>query len=513
MESSSTAAHVAEPPDVVDTARQYVTFLTGDDAYAVELAPVQEIIRVPSVVPVPLAPAALEGLANLRGRVLPLLNLRRAIGLPARERDESTRALVVDTGQPIGVVVDRVSSVVSVAPDALEPVDDSMTSALGDLVQGVLKQVGGHEVLMVLDVQRLLDRELALVGNRASRTRRVTPTEVASSTGATERDGTVDEAQPYVSFTVNAQEYALDVRQVREILRVPERIAHVPNAAPHLLGVTTVRERLLPLVCLRRVLGVPAGTLDERSRVVVIGDADRSIGLVTDAVHEVLRVTPQQLDAVPAHVHGASHHGHVHAICRLDDGRRLVSVLDAQQLIPAGLDLTTSTTMADQHTLSTDTFDDTLAEDEQVVVLRLGAQEFGVPIDAVQEIVRVPETLTDVPHAPAFVEGVMNLRGTVLPVLDLRKRLGMEAIERNDSQRVLVFIVDGTRTGFIVDAVSEVLRIPRRAITEAPALSTAQRAVLGRVANLETTGRIVQLLAPAPLLASTGTGHAPALAA
>ena len=78
------------------------------------------------------------------------------------------------------------------------------------------------------------------------------------------------------------------------------------------------------------------------------------------------------------------------------------------------------------------TRDTPIDDDTQVVIFRLGAEEFGVPIMSVQEIVRVPEVLTRVPHTPPFVEGVINLRGIVLPVIDQRARLGLGSIERND---------------------------------------------------------------------------------
>jgi purine-binding chemotaxis protein CheW len=135
------------------------------------------------------------------------------------------------------------------------------------------------------------------------------------------------------------------------------------------------------------------------------------------------------------------------------------------------------------------------------VVLRLEGDEFGVPIACVQEIVRLPEELVRIPQAPGFVEGVINLRGAVLPVIDLRRRLGLPAVARSDSQRVMVFRLDGTCTGFIVDSVAEVLSIPHRAITKAPRLSSEQGTLLSQMANLEQQQRIVQLIAPEHLLA------------
>src|ERR1700687_3902767 len=102
--------------------QQFVTFIAGDEVFAADMVPVKEIMRVPQVVRVPLAPAALEGLANLRGKVLPIISLRRLFGFPELPHDDSTRALVVDVGQPLGFVVDRVSSVVGVDAGHIEDV-------------------------------------------------------------------------------------------------------------------------------------------------------------------------------------------------------------------------------------------------------------------------------------------------------------------------------------------------------------------------------------------------------
>jgi purine-binding chemotaxis protein CheW len=148
----------------------------------------------------------------------------------------------------------------------------------------------------------------------------------------------------------------------------------------------------------------------------------------------------------------------------------------------------------------TEADDESNDDDEQVVVFRLDKEEFGVPIESVQEIVRVPEELTHVPKAPPFVEGVINLRGAVLPVIDLRRRLGLPSVERSDRQRVMVFLIEGMRTGFIVDSVAEVLRIHKSAIEAAPRLSSEQGKLLARMANLEKQKRMVQLIAPAHLV-------------
>ena len=102
----------------------------------------------------------------------------------------------------------------------------------------------------------------------------------------------------------------------------------------------------------------------------------------------------------------------------------------------------------------------------QLVSFKLGKEEFGVDILKVQEINRMLE-ITEMPNSPDFVEGIVNLRGRIIPVIDLKKRLQLPTKEHDNSTRIIVVELGGKTVGFIVDEVSEVLRIESN-ITEPP---------------------------------------------
>jgi len=102
----------------------------------------------------------------------------------------------------------------------------------------------------------------------------------------------------------------------------------------------------------------------------------------------------------------------------------------------------------------------------QLVNFKIGNEEFGADILKIQEIIRTI-AITKVPNSPDFIEGVINLRGRVIPVIDLRIKLGMQKKEHDNHTRIIVVEIMGKVMGFIVDSVSKVLRIPK-SITEAP---------------------------------------------
>ncbi len=101
----------------------------------------------------------------------------------------------------------------------------------------------------------------------------------------------------------------------------------------------------------------------------------------------------------------------------------------------------------------------------QVVGFRIGRETFGLPISIVREIVRVPE-ITSVPNAPDYIEGVINLRGRIIPIVDLRKRFGEKSFQPDKKNRIVVVELETRAIGLIVNSASEVLRIPPSEIEE-----------------------------------------------
>ena len=109
--------------------------------------------------------------------------------------------------------------------------------------------------------------------------------------------------------------------------------------------------------------------------------------------------------------------------------------------------------------------------ENQIVIFELGSEHFGADIATVESIIKI-QPITQLPHAPSFVEGVTNLRGKVLPVIDLRKRFGLPVQETDKNGRIIVVSVDQMEVGMIVDEVSEVLTLPEGAVEAAPAIAT-----------------------------------------
>jgi purine-binding chemotaxis protein CheW len=466
--------------------------------FAFRLDEVSEIVRMPGLAHMPLGPRSLHGLANLHGVVLPVVGLRRLLGLADVALDQAMRVIVTDRGAPVGFVVDRIDNLLSVPADRVENDDAGAGSIDPGLLDGIIRGAEGESTIKILNPQRLLRDEFSQLGVSGSRAAAAVSVSAAISTPAA---AAPERKLSFVSFDLGRQEYALPLDRVREIIQLPERVSEVARSETAVLGVVTLRDRLLPLVSLRALLGLPAeGGRDEPSKVVVLSMGKGAVGVVADRTREILRVDPDVIDPAPALLTRGEGDAEITSICRLDHGKRLVALLSPDHLFRSDLVRRVLTEQGNESDRSAGQISGTAMADEQFIIFKLGNQEYGMPIAAVDEIARPPEQIARLPKAPAFVDGVMNLRGIVVPIVDLRRRFDIASEEPVAGRRILVLALGGGKTGFMVDSVSEVMKVPVSAIRSAPEVSPDQMRLIGRVANLDAQDRMILLVDPGQLL-------------
>lgn len=135
--------------------RQIVVFSLGSETYGVDIASVREIIPVQKIVSVPRAPDFVEGIINLRGRVIPVLDLRKHFGFEQKKGDPSQRIVLVEAGQEsIGVIVDAVSSVLRISDESVEPAASVIVGAEIEYIQGIAKV--DEELVVLIDLTKII---------------------------------------------------------------------------------------------------------------------------------------------------------------------------------------------------------------------------------------------------------------------------------------------------------------------------------------------------------------------
>jgi purine-binding chemotaxis protein CheW len=515
-ERKTTGRAAAGRPPSADAGRDaHLAFLVGGERVALPLSRVDKVLRPPEIVGLPLSPAGVLGLANLRGEVTAVAALHEALGLAPARVAEASRLVVVRHDTPVALLVDRLLGVTPIPAERIRPAAEEGAGegteagargpAAGDLLAGVARGAEGDGGTLVLD----LDRALARVFRTPARPAPRPPGAAHRPAAAAQRTGEGAEARgrALLSFEAAGEEYAVPVASVREIVGLPSAVSRVPHARGHVLGVATLRGRLVPLLSARALLGLPppGGEADGRAKVLLLsveveaGAQGATVGLVVDRPREILRVREDAIEPVPALL-ARDVAGDIEGICRLEGGRRIVSVVSPAHLLRSDAAIRALAAggnregaMAGTQAPGTAGTGEGEGETEQFVGFRLGAVEYGLPVSAVEEVIRVPEVVTPVPKAPPYVAGIVNRRGAAMPLVDQRRRFDMPPAE-GAARHVVVIALGAARVGFLVDAVTSVLRVPAAAIGPAPGLSAEQARLISRVANLG--GRMVLLLSP-----------------
>ena len=498
---------MAEPGQIAGPAdtgtRRYLTFRMDRRLYALPAEAVAEVIRMPAMARVPQAPKGLLGIANLRGNVLPVASLRGLLGHDIEAGAAASRAIVLDGAAAVALAVDGVEALVSVDAARVETRQAQLASEPGEQLTGAF-QTGPSTGDTAGEVARILDLKSLLAAAFVQRERPPRPTAVRAGQAVEDRAEAFDDRQKLVTFEVAGQEYALALDVVREIIPAPEGLAFVPGADALVLGVASYRGGLLPLLSLRGLLGLPAAASQSLAKVVVTTVGGVLVGLLADRMRSVVPADPALIEPTPlvlaARTGGEAR---IKAIYRGDGGRRLISILEPEQLFAEDV----MQRLGQDRSAALHADDAAGARDERrFLVFRLGDDEFGLPIEAVDEVAEVPTQITRLPKTPKFLEGVVNLRGEVLPVVDQRRRFDMPPMADGARRRLVVVRTERHRAGLIVDSVSEVLGSEAGDIAPAPDLTGEATRLVNGVINLETAGRIVLVLDPGELLSRAERG-------
>jgi purine-binding chemotaxis protein CheW len=457
---------------------QVLTFRVGDSELAAPVEDVRQVFRDVRITRVPQAPNSLAGVASLRGVLAPVVSVARLLGQTESAPAATARVILLGARDPVAILVDEVGAL-----DRLDWDEADGPDGLGRLY------LRDQDAVRTIDLAALLRRAF-----------RPTERAVAASASA-QAPAAAEPAAPEVAllaFELAGQAYALPLAAVDEVLAAPKALAALPHTDAAMAGVMAVRDALVPVVSLRTLLGLETEGPLTGGRIIVARIGASRVGLRVDVLRAIVRTHPDRIDATPSMLNRGAGEARIDAICRLPDGGGLVSILSPDQLFRAE---TYAQILADGR--QTENAMDTSRDAEarvKILVFRLGEESYGLPISDVDEVLRLPPVLTRVPKAPAFVLGVMPLRGRLLPVIDQHQRFGVAGAPPAAGRRVIVTTVGDRQAGFVVDAVSEILDLPSDQLAPTSTLTAEAGQVFDRMANLEIDGRIILVVDPQALL-------------
>jgi len=459
---------------------QLVTFTLDGVEFGLDIDRVQEITPRTNITPVPGSPSFVLGIVNLRGSIIPVLDSRLRFHLPAKAPTAKTRIIILDlAGQPTGLMVDSVSEVVKLDDFTLRETPPLVAGVRSDYLAGMV--TAANRLITLINLDKILDSK-----EFGERTRLADKGAGAGSgiytSGATQAVvEEVDDELPYVTFTLGSESFGINLKMVEEIIELPA-VTKVPDAPPYVLGVICLRDQVLPLLDFIQLLHAePAEQPVQGDMVILLSFGRAKLGIVVDGIQEIIRIKEEDILPPPQTLSEREAADLEGIVLRSD---RMVSLLKVMDIIngedQAKIAAMSTSLMPDQPAEAVASFDLPL------VVFRLGNEAYSLRLHEVREIIMVGN-ITPIPRAPSFIEGVLNLRGEVMPVIDLRERFGLPRQAVTSVSRIVITPIGGVGTGLIVDSVEEVKTVDQRRL-EAPPRVTA----VGANAFIEKVARVDQ---------------------
>jgi purine-binding chemotaxis protein CheW len=458
---------------------QLVTFTLDEVEFGLDIDRVQEITPRTNITPVPGSPSFVLGIVNLRGSIIPVLDSRLRFHLPPKAPTAKTRIIILDlAGQPTGLMVDSVSEVVKLDDFTLRETPPLVAGVRSDYLAGMV--TAANRLITLINLEKILDSKE--FGERVKLTEKGGGSGIFTS-GATQAVAEqVEDELPYVTFTLGKESFGINLKMVEEIIELPA-VTKVPDAPPYVLGVICLRDQVLPLLDFVQLLHAePAEQAVKGDMVILLSFGRVKLGIVVDGIQEIIRIREEDILPPPQTLSEREVADLEGIVLRSD---RMVSLLKVMDIIN-GEDQAKIAAMGSS--LMPERSEDAQAASFELplVVFRLGNEAYSLRLHEVREIIMVGN-ITPIPRAPSFIDGVLNLRGEVMPVIDLRERFGLPRQDVTSVSRIVITPIGGVGTGLVVDSVEEVKSVDERRL-EAPPRVTA----VGANAFIEKVARVDQ---------------------
>ncbi|MBF0288074.1 MAG: chemotaxis protein CheW [SAR324 cluster bacterium] len=432
---------------------QFVTFTLDKEIFGVLIHAVEEIITLPDkVTPVPKAPSYFSGMINLRGEVISVIDLKKRLSLPSSDHSDSTRIMIVSIADAkVGMIVDSVSRVLPIAANHVLPPPAIMHQSNASYIFGSVQQA--DSVLLLLDTDQLIRvNELAIYSQIVDNENLPATRELQASAAVKERI--------LIGFKLGFQNYALDIKYIEEIIELP-KITPVPEMSHLIEGIFHQRNQALPILYLGNQFRLPPSEITEETTVLIINDSGLVMGYIVDQITEVFRAYDNEIIPPPPNVSGRSAE-QLEGILKVkqNDTTEVVMALNVEKilsdeeheyLIQLNEGLNDGQDDPADHQSSSEVI--------SILKFHVGEEIFAIRVPDIDEIT-IMQKMVPVPKAPPFVNGVINLRGDVITIIDLAKVFGNTAQSAAETTRIVIVSMEEQKAGFQVDRVIGIEHVP-----------------------------------------------------
>ncbi|MEQ8895992.1 MAG: chemotaxis protein CheW [Roseovarius sp.] len=455
---------VVAPATGHDAAAQtiYGSFWLDGTEFALRAGVIREVVNEPATISaMPLSPPFMRGLINLRGMIIPVVDLRLLLDFPPGQAKDRKVAIVEDGAHRIGLLVDRTGEVLKVEERCRVDFRPREGQIKDVVVEGLLKLRGGERIVQILDPCEILSLEKVPRGEALSGA----PGEENASRG---------QRFNCLSFQFGHTTCAIDLRHVKEVMDAPEIMDSI-LVHDCFIGITNLRGAVIPVADFRKFMGDVADLKSTQEappkrKMLVVQTDGGPIGLLVYSIDSIIACFE---DEILQFTKLALPRADIVEGCLIGSENEIVMMLDYEVMKRDRILVDTARRCREVHppeeTASADP-ESRSASARLTFIVFAFEKRFALDTSQVKEVIDYPATLLQPPYAIEFVDGVINLRGELISLINPRKLYGLPASGR-EGEKVLIFRNDGNRYGIVVDSIDEIVITTEDKVYEMSALN------------------------------------------
>ena len=408
------------------------------ESYGISTEDINHIARVPSLMPLPLRPLGTRGLCSVGGSIVSMVDMNLLLDMSEVDLNASTTRLLSLNGIHLSnaLLVSEVYNTVEIDPkniDYLEKKDDPVIA--------IYKHE--NQLIQVLSLSVLFSKmhkvEIPAKEIKAGRVKAETAKE--------------EDSNRFLIFSMSHEKFALNIDYLQEIILADIDFTSIAGTSDEVMGLITLREEIVTVIDLRKYYGF-ASTTKEANRILIISHEGKKIGLYIDAIIDIKNFYNKDVERMSDSFEGTKVAGVIH------DKDQLISFFDDEVLLDifqkneAFIDSVSEAKLEDNSDTS----------DLEVIVFKLASKEYAFDVESVDEIIDIVSS-TSVVFTDNSIDGIINIRGQIVPIVSLFHKLNIPRVVKEDS-KIIVCNINNNRTGFIVDSVSDILNVDKSDIRE-----------------------------------------------
>ncbi|MCD4667138.1 MAG: chemotaxis protein CheW [Sulfurimonas sp.] len=410
----------------------------GSQSYGISTVDINQIARVPMLMPLPLRPSGVRGLCAISGSIVTMVDMNLLLDMGEVDYDnEKTRLLSLNNDfSSSALLVSEVYNTVKIQDDNMDYLNKE-----DDSIIAIYKYK--DSLIQIVSLEILFSKI-----NKVE----IEPKEIKN--GKTKLEVTKEEdALRFLIFSMANEKYGLNIDFLREIILADIEYTNIAGSSDEVLGLITLRDELIIVIDLRKYYGF--ATKDGyKNRILIASHKGKKIGLLVDEIVDIKNYVSKNIEYMSDSFEDNKIAGVIH------DSNSLISFFDENVLQNL---FEINEVFIDEENLE-EKFIDSADCVTEVIVFKLSGKEYAFDVENVAEIIDILDS-TKVAYTDDLIDGIINIRGQIVPIVSLFKKLNIQ-MKIDEDFKIIICNVNELKIGFIVDSVSDILRVKEDEIRE-----------------------------------------------